>query len=143
MTRMRQLSMFMSEDQAAARVNQEALGLVTTAMQRGVHPAEFAYKYALSTGYQPPAAEAPKPAAAAAPKATPPRDANGQFKPAASEQIATATRAAAANKSLSGAPGGAGSSMPTAETFARMSQDEFNAAYAKNKKAIDKILSGG
>lgn len=119
--RLQQLVMGGVPEQAAReRIVAEAFQLATIALQRGLDPAQFAYDYSKSYGYQPPA-----PAAQATPS-TPPRSPDGKFKPSASEQIDTATRAQKANASLSAAPGSAGPSGPLdAAGLVKLSDEEF------------------
>lgn len=133
--RLQQLVMGGVPEQAAReRIVAEAFQLATIALQRGLDPAQFAYDYSKSYGYQPPA-----PAAQATPP-TPPRNADGKFKPSASEQIETATRAQKANTSLSAAPGSAGPSGPLDITqLTKMSDEEFKAWVEKDIKSKNKL----
>lgn len=128
----------------------EEKGLVQRAFQAGKRPAAMIYNMARQMGWSPPAA--PQPAAqgggapangggngqgAPAPQAAG-GNGNGQQQASVVEEIERIQRGQAAGKSLS--DGGGTPHELSVEALATMSEQEFNALYAKSAGKIDAML---
>lgn len=124
--------------QRSAMLEAEEKGLVARALQAGMSPAEYVYKFAQAYGYRP---RAPEPPPAMAQQPAPPAERPAPKAPSVTDELSKIQKAQAAHKSLSSTGGSPGGQMTLAE-LVDMPEDQFK-AWARKNPALLKEMMGG